>query len=119
MSNSMATLEALYEEAQTLVQQELTLLDKDDIGDLEGITQKREALMAQMWSMRHECDEERFLELLRNLLTAQQRLIGKAHMEQDNLRGHLQIRKKQNGYFANAQKQAAHSDKAFYMNKVS
>lgn len=119
MFNKTIAIEALYEEAHVLVQQELALLDKDDIEALSVITQKRETLIAKMWSMRHECDANKLLELLHKLQSTQQELILKAHKEQESLRGHLQVRKKQSGYFANAQKQVAHNDKAFYMNKIS
>lgn len=119
MFNRTAEIEALYEEAHSLVQQELALLDKEDIDALSDMTLKRETLITKMLAIRHECDEDWFLELLIKLQVAQQELILKARKEQDYLRGHLQVRKKQSGYFTNAQKQVAHADKAFYMNKVS
>lgn len=119
MSNNTAELEALYAQACDLVQQERIMLDKDDIDALEDLTQERENIMKTMWSMRATCDEKYLLQLLQKLQQAQEQLITLANEEQATLRGHLKLRKKQSGYFVNAQKQVAHRDKAFYMNKVS
>lgn len=119
ISSKNTHIENLFEQVLVLIQQETSLLDKDDIDALEELTARREKIMAEIWESRAECGDLNLLKHWEQLQQAQEELFTKAQAQHNDIRQQLLTRKKQSGYFANAQKQAAFSDKAFYMNKIS
>ena len=118
-NNCLHPSERLLQEALVLIQHELAMLDKDEDTDFEKLALQRKKLIDQAWKERDGCNEKTLQTLLKELHAKQQELLSKAYTEHQSLRNQLSTRKKQGGYFANAQKQMAYSDKAFYMNQIS
>ncbi len=110
---------ALLEEMLSLARLEEAALNEEDLDKVAELTEKRAALLQEVWRQREGYDETSLLQSLLLLDEEQKKLQKQAELLHETYREQQNNGRKQAKYFAADRHVYTQSNKSLYFNKIS